>query len=324
MRFVVYGAGGIGGTIGARLHLAGYPVQLIARGAHGAALQATGLHFVAPGINEKLIIPTVLHPQEVDWAGDDVVLLCMKTQHTAVALDDLRAAGVKDQAIVCAQNGVANEAMALRCFPNVYSMLVFLPGQHLEPGQVVSNATDKGGVLDTGRYPSGSDTTVERLTGALSAAGFRAEPDASVLRKKYAKLLTNLMNGVTVLVDMQEDTRELAKLLRDEALACYSAAGIDCAGPEGMKELYKAVQYVAMEEFPRGGGSSWQSAVRGTGNVEVDYLSGEIVHLGRYFGVPTPANATCQRLAWDLVRRGAKPGAFTANELLELIQSSSL
>ncbi len=320
MRFVIYGAGGIGGTIGARLHMAGYPVQLIARGEHGAVLQTDGLHFIAPGINKRLKIPTALHPNDVQWASDDLILLCMKTQHTAAALDDLRAAGVQDQGIVCAQNGVENEAMALRCFANVYSMLVFLPAQHLEPGEVVSNATDKGGVLDTGRYPHGTDTTVTALTDALSKAGFHAEPDAQVLRKKYAKLLSNLMNSVTVLVDMKEDSRELAKLLRAEALACYAAAGIDCASSDEMKVLYEQVQYVSMEDFPRGGGSSWQSAMRGTGNTEVDYLSGEIAQLGRRYGVPTPANATCQHLAWMLSRERSKPGALTMDRLFQLIR----
>lgn len=321
MRFVIYGAGGIGGTIGARLHLAGYPVQLIARGEHGAALQTKGLHFIAPGIDETLKIPTALHPGAVQWADDDLILLCMKTQHTAVALDDLRASGVQNQSIVCAQNGVANEAMALRCFANVYSMLVFLPAQHLEPGEVVSNAANKAGVLDTGRYPGGTDATVTQLTQALSKAGFQAQPDAQVLRKKYAKLLNNLMNSVTVLVDMNEDSRQLAKLLREEALACYAAAGIDWAGREEMQALYEQVKYVSMDNFPRGGGSSWQSAMRGTGNTEVDYLNGEIAQLGRRHGVPTPANAVCQRLAWRLSWEKGKPGSLGFEALMQAVNA---
>ena len=48
MRFVIYGAGGIGGTIGARLFQQGEAVALIARGAHLAALREHGLRLVAP------------------------------------------------------------------------------------------------------------------------------------------------------------------------------------------------------------------------------------------------------------------------------------
>ena len=43
MRFVVYGAGAIGGVIGARLHQHGHEVVLIARGAHLEAIRARGL-----------------------------------------------------------------------------------------------------------------------------------------------------------------------------------------------------------------------------------------------------------------------------------------
>ena len=50
----------------------------------------------------------------------------------------------------------------------------------------------------------------------------------------------------------------------------------------------------------RPGGSSWQSLRRGTGDIETDYLNGEIVFLGRMHGVATPANAMIQRLAREL------------------------
>ena len=43
MRFVVYGAGAVGGVIGARLFEQGHDVALIARGAHQAAIESNGL-----------------------------------------------------------------------------------------------------------------------------------------------------------------------------------------------------------------------------------------------------------------------------------------
>lgn len=322
MRFVIYGAGGIGGTIGARLHLAGYPVQLIARGEHGTILRDRGIHFIAPGIDEVLQIPTCLHPSEMQWAEDDLVLLCMKSQHSGAALDDLRAAGVTRQGIVCAQNGVANEAMALRLFPNVYGMLVFLPALFLEPGEVVTNARDVGGVLDTGLYTGGIDSNAEVLTAALTKAGFGAAPDAKVMRKKYGKLLTNLNNSLGALTDFSEGSKEISELMQAEALACYTAAGIDCASGAEMKTLYAAMQVEEMEKFPRSGGSSWQSAMRGTGNIEVDYLNGEIAQLGRRHGVPTPANAVCQEFAWRLSHEKGKPGSVGVGELLAAIDKA--
>ena len=52
----------------------------------------------------------------------------------------------------------------------------------------------------------------------------------------------------------------------------------------------------------RSGGSSWQSIMKGSGDIEADYLNGEIVLLGRLHGVPTPVNRALQRMANDLAR----------------------
>ena len=64
----------------------------------------------------------------------------------------------------------------------------------------------------------------------------------------------------------------------------------------------------------RGGGSSWQSLARGTGNIESDYLNGEIALLGRLHGVPTPVNALLQRLAAEAAARRDPPGQLTEVE----------
>ena len=92
MRVVIYGAGGVGGTIGARLHLAGTEVTLIARGAHLGALQESGLKFVAPDGEHRLDIPAVGSPDEIDWRPDDVVVLANVSEFPAGAVDALVAA----------------------------------------------------------------------------------------------------------------------------------------------------------------------------------------------------------------------------------------
>ena len=83
MRFVVLGAGAIGGAVGARLFQHGFDVTLVARGEHGRALQS-GLVLEAPGETVSLPIPAVLHPAEVwrDGSDETVVLLAVKGQHT--------------------------------------------------------------------------------------------------------------------------------------------------------------------------------------------------------------------------------------------------
>src|SRR5215510_7023189 len=114
MRFVIYGAGAVGGTIGGRLFEAGHDVTLLARGDHLRVLRDDGLTLASPNGTAVLPIPAAEHPAEAAPRAGDVVVLAMKGQHTAAAIDELAACAPPGVAVVCAQNGVENERVALR------------------------------------------------------------------------------------------------------------------------------------------------------------------------------------------------------------------
>ena len=111
MRVVVFGAGGVGGTIAGRLHRAGAEVVAIARGARADAMRKEGLRLVTPDGDWRLRVPVAAHPKDLDWRQDDIVVLAVKSQQSARALADL-AAVAPETTVVCAQNGVANERLA--------------------------------------------------------------------------------------------------------------------------------------------------------------------------------------------------------------------
>ena len=169
MRYVVFGAGAVGGAIGGRLFEHGHEVVLVARGPHLEALRARGLELRSPDAALTLPIPAVDGPGRVGFGPDDVVLLATKSQDTAAALDALRAVSREDLPLVCAQNGVDNERMALRSFARVYGMCVMLPASHLEPGVVEVNSSPVTGILDLGRFPSGTDDVARRMAADLVA-----------------------------------------------------------------------------------------------------------------------------------------------------------
>ena len=158
MRFVVYGAGAIGGVVGGRLAEAGHEVVLIARGTHHDAIRDDGLRLITPDAEPRtLSIPVAPHPAGIDFRADDVVLLAMKSQHTGKALRDLAETAPPTVTVVAVQNGIANEPAALRLFEDVYGVCVVCPALHLEPGVVEAHATPLTGILDIGRYPNGVD-----------------------------------------------------------------------------------------------------------------------------------------------------------------------
>ena len=67
------------------------------------------------------------------------------------------------------------------------------------------------------------------------------------------------------------------------------------------------------------GGSTWQSLQRGTGNVETDYLNGEIVMIAHQAGLEAPINQRLAMLGRRAAAAGAKPGDMSAEELAALL-----
>lgn len=321
MRIVVLGAGGIGGTIGARLHLSGHEVALIARGPHGEALREHGLTFVTPDERGQLRIPTYARPADVSWRPDDVLVLATKSQDTAAAAREVAAAAGPGLPVVSAQNGVANERTLTRWFEHVHGLCVMLPAQHLEPGVVVAHCSPTAGILDLGGFPEGSDDVDDALAGALRGSRFESVPRGDIMRWKYRKLVNNLGNAVQALCGSGntldgDEALAVLDLLVSEADAVFAAAGIDpVSEAEDDERRADHLRVRPIDGAERGGGSTWQSLARGSG-VETDYLNGEIAHLGRLSGVPTPANARMQTLMAQAAARRARPGEMTGAALL--------
>ena len=317
MRYIIYGAGAVGGVMGARLFDAGHEVVLIARGAHLDAMRERGLAYESPTETRTVRIPVAARPSEIVFHDDDAVILTMKTQDTVAALDELRASAPAGIPVICAQNGVENERMALRRFANVYAMLVILPATHLEPGVVVAHAAPVSGILDCGRYPAGVDATIEEVAADLNGSGFSVVAREDAMRWKYAKLVMNLGNALQAACGLDGNLGPVYARLRDEGIACYRAAGIDWASDDEMRERRQSMSRPAetVGGRQRAGGSSWQSIARGAGSIETDYLNGEIALLGRLHGVPTPANAAMQRIGARMVRERLPAGSIAVEEI---------
>lgn len=315
MRYIIYGAGAVGGVTGARLFEGGHEVVLIARGAHLDAIRQRGLVVHTPHGERTLPIPAVGRPAEIGFRDDDIVILAMKTQDTESALVELESAAGSDVTIFCAQNGVENERLALRRFERVYGVFVIMPATHFEPGVVEQEAAPLAGILDAGRPDGGIDETVRAVARDLEASGISSIPRLDVMRWKYAKLLSNLNNALQAICGLEADTKDLRREVTEEGKAVLRAAGIDFAPEQELSERRKG-----KVEFRGGtqGSSSWQSIVRGAGSIETDYLNGEIVLLGRQHGVPAPLNEAVRQLANRAARERLRPGSAAPDEVRKL------
>ncbi|MGW1493113.1 ketopantoate reductase family protein [Streptomyces sp. NPDC002402] len=330
MRYIIIGAGAVGGAIGGRLAESGREVVLVARGAHHEALCEGGLRLATPDGRRTHLLPVVNDPGQLgELRADDVLVLAVKTQDSIAALDawghrPVAGGGTAAERLplVCAQNGVASERLALRRFRHVYGMCVWLPAIYLEPGSVSAAGTPLTGILHIGCYPSGTDETARRISADLEKSRFESPVVADVMRWKYAKLLANLANSIVAVTGLltSDEGLTLYRRARAEGDAALAAAGIEAVGDEEEKEFRG--DKITLEHFDgseRTGGSSWQSLNRGTGTIEADYLNGEIALLGRLNGVPTPVNDALQRIANTFARQRWAAGSMTVAELTALV-----
>lgn len=345
-RYVIIGAGAVGGAIGGRLTLAGRPTVLVARGDHLRAMQQRGLRLRTPDEDVTVPVTAVSGPDELQLTDDDILIVATKTHQALKALRAWADAPVQDHEgaqdvdptapplsagerlpVFLATNGVASERMAQRYFRRVYGVCVWMPVVHLEPGEVIIRSTPRSGMLHLGAVPAraGDDEVLSTVATDLVAANFDAPRPDDVMEWKYRKLISNLGNVFQALVGDRGDWEPLVDQAEREARDVLDAAGI--AYTSDVQELAARAAGFTMKPVPgvpqNLGGSTWQSLTRGTGNVETDYLNGEIAAIAHGIGRDAPINARLAALGRQAAATGQRPGELSAEQLAELLGLST-
>lgn len=332
-RYIIVGAGAVGGTIGGLLTRSGVPTVLVARGEHARALREYGLHLRLPDEELRLPVTVATSPDDVTLTSDDVLVFTTKTQQLDAALTDwvdapVDGGGTAGERLpaVTVTNGVAAEDKALRHFERVFGATVYTPASHLAPGEVFAHSAPVSGIVHIGRWPSGAltsddDALLGGLRDAWTPAGVLVNVTDDPAGWKYAKLLANLGNASNALLGPDEDDAAIVAAARAEGRAVFEYAGIKpVPGDEVASWMAKGLHTRAVPGFDGTHGSStWQSLKRGTGNIETDYLNGEIVRLAHVAGRRAPVNAALARLARIAARSGRGAGTYTAGELAAAI-----
>jgi 2-dehydropantoate 2-reductase len=335
-RYVVIGAGAIGGCIGGVLARANASVMLVARGRSAEVLAAEGLTLHTPDgtFCVRVAVATI---EEVRLTHADVLVFATKTQQLDAALREwvdrpvAAADGTVSTAGEClpvltALNGVAAEELALRYFARVYGVCVWCPAVHIEPGEVIVRSWPVVGQFHISRWPasisSAHDTEfLAALQTSWSQAGINVRLSEDVAPWKYNKLLLNLKNVIGALaqpgadVDWLRDAviregEDVLRRLRIEFVPfeTSTAARVDGPTPRPVPGFNSAP-----------GDSTSQSLRRRTGNVETDYLNGEIVRLAHHAGTSAPLNAALTRAARAAASGGMSPGGYNAQQLADLV-----
>jgi 2-dehydropantoate 2-reductase len=242
-RYLIIGAGAIGGTVGAVLTRAGIPAMLVARGRHAEVLATAGITLRTPDGTFRTAVTAAAGPEDVHLTRRDVLVFATKTQQLDAALQEWvdqpihgrdGAVGTAGELLpaMTALNGVAAEEKALRYFRQVFGICVWLPAVHLEPGEVIVRSWPVVGQFHIARWPASIGTQADEalLTGLAetwTAAGIRVRTPDDVAPWKYNKLLSNLGNAVGALTADAADAREVVAAVRSEGENVLRQAGIE-------------------------------------------------------------------------------------------------
>ena len=226
---MVIGAGAIGGAVGGRLHQHGHSMVLVARGPHFEALSRDGLRLRRSGrrgdarrAGRRRSRRSRLERATTSrcWPRRRIRRRRLSNNSTAVAPTDVP--------VLCLQNGVANERMALRLFPNVHGVVVMLPAAHLDPGAVVVGSERRSPASSTSAARPMASTTSTTASPPTSAArrSRRSRPPTSWRGSGPSSCSTSATRSRRPApTRTARPPKVLADRARAEGEACFTAAG---------------------------------------------------------------------------------------------------
>jgi 2-dehydropantoate 2-reductase len=320
MRYIIYGAGGIGSIMGGHLARTGHDVILIGRIGHVSKINDDGLRLITPTGIHVLKIPAVVYPAQIDFTPGDIIFLCVKGQDTEQALKDLKKV-VADIPIFCFQNGVRNEEIATRYFSNVYGAMVRVGAVYLADGEVVARRDPPGWYI-IGRYPAGTNELTETVAKDLRTAGYFVRTTADIMPYKWGKLMNNLNNAVAAITNADRENSSLIyKAVLYEAQTIMQKAGITWISDAQVAKDWPEISAPLRGELKTEAQSStWQSLARHQGSVETEFLNGEIVRVAKKLRLQAPINEKLMQISQEMASNHELPGKYTPRQLSEILE----
>jgi 2-dehydropantoate 2-reductase len=291
MRMAVMAAGALGGYFGARMAAAGHEVYFIARGAKLETLKANGLkiesvlgdvHVAKPNVTDD---PTAVGPV-------DVVLFTVKLWDTERAAEFTRSLVGPGTRVITLQNGIDSAERITPILGKDYVVAgsAYIAATMVTPG-VVSH-TSKFARIVCGRSDGKADARLEAFAEAARRASIEIDLSKEIDRERWQKFTFLIgLSGATastrkalgpILAD--PDTRSFFNRLMREAVAVGRAMSISL--PADYADDRMKFADASPPDFKA---SMLHDLERGN-RLELDWLAGKIVELGRSLGIPTPAN----------------------------------
>lgn len=292
MRTAVIGAGGIGGYLGALLARGGADVLLVARDAHLEALRSRGLT-----LESQLFGTFTVRPPATGEAGNsgpvDLVLFCVKTYDLAAAAHQHRGLVGPETVVIPVQNGidVAEHLGAILGTDRILGGLTYVAGSLLEPGRVQQRGTARELVF--GELSGQLSGRAEEVAEFLAAHGVPVDLRSDITQVLWQKFVVICATaGVLAVTRLPlgpvlacPEAAELMRGVMEEVAAVARRRGVklDATVVETLLRFLR-------QTMAPGVRSSQLTDLEAGRPLELEFLNGAAVRLGRESGVPTPLN----------------------------------
>lgn len=291
MRIAAMAAGAVGGYFGGRLAAAGHDVSFIARGAQLEAIRNNGLKIESPLGNLHLDkARATADPKEVGPV--DVVLFAVKLWDTEIAAELAKPMVGPQTRVITFQNGVDSaERMApILGADKVVGGSAYIASVIGAPG-VISH-TSQFAKMVCGRIDGKPDAQLAAFTAAAKEAGIDIAQSDNINQERWEKFIflvglsgaTGAMRSPLGAILADPDTRAFFQSLMAEVIALAAAKGVTLR-PDFLQSRMKFA-----DTAPPGMKASLLHDLERGNRIELDWLAGKVVALGRELGVPTPSN----------------------------------
>jgi 2-dehydropantoate 2-reductase len=320
VRIGIFGAGAIGGFLGAKLAAAGAEVTFIARGPHLAAMQANGVRLISGGETVTVRPRCLADPGE---AGvQDYMVVTLKAHGLPRAAPQIARMMGPQSALVTGINGVPywyfygldgphrdRRVEAVDHGGRLWDILppsqaigcvVYPAAEVVEPGVIAHTYGDR---FSLGEPDGSRSARVEALSKLLIGAGLKAPVRPRIRDEIWVKLWGNLaFNPLSALtlttldrLTRAPDLREVCRAMMLEAKAVAEALGTRFA-----IDVDRRIDGAA--EVGEHKTSMLQDLERGR-PMEIDALLGAVVELGQVVGHDTPLCRAVLALVRERARR---------------------
>jgi 2-dehydropantoate 2-reductase len=292
MKITIIGAGGVGGYFGARLAQGGCDVSFVARGAHLAAMRDHGLR-VESQLGE-IHLPNVRASDDPAALGPaDLVFLCVKLWDTEAALQSASPILTPETAIISFQNGVQKDDLLRRIVGEhrVIGGVGYIGSKIGRPGVILHTGTMQRLVF--GEYDGSTSPRVVALHEACVRGGIDAEVSSDIRRAIWEKFVflvglsatTTTMRSTLGPIVQNSETRAFLLEVMREVVAVGRAHGVP------LPEDFAQQRLAFCDRLPLEMDSSMHADLDNGKRLEVDWLSGAVVELGKAVNVNAPMNS---------------------------------